>query len=150
MCQRLEHGKFIYKHLSMLEDTPVWWLSGSDSSDKRGETIEQFRANETGAILIVSKIFDAGVDIPEIDVLGLMGGGESTNTTLQRIGRALRPNRDVVTIYDGLDGRQRTKDYLAKHSLQRLSDYASKGYHVELPTDVEEYDALVAYVHKSL
>ena len=40
--------------------------------------------------LIASKIFDQGVDIPNLDALVLAGSGKSSGRALQRIGRVIR------------------------------------------------------------
>ena len=132
MCSKLEHGQRIFDRAPA---EVKWWLSGKQNGTERKRAIAEFKRRDGAALMVVSRIFDAGIDIPQMDALGIMSGGESTNTTLQRVGRALRkrPGKDEVRIYDSLDGNdpKSRKDYLAQHSKQRVRDYKSKGYKVE-------------------
>lgn len=130
LCQRLEHGQVLRDGLACP------WLSGKETMHTRAQTLRRFRQAKGGQVLVASTIFNEGVDIPELDVLLIAGGGESSIQTLQRIGRALRPRPDKteVLIYDFLDGRnpaqlQKT-DYLALHAIQRLRDYLAQGFTV--------------------
>jgi superfamily II DNA or RNA helicase len=72
-----------------------------------------------------NSILDEGVDVPNIDVLILAGGGKSSINTLQRVGRGLRKggNIDKLYVVDTLDFQQY---HLLKHSLQRLDDYKNE------------------------
>jgi superfamily II DNA or RNA helicase len=112
----------------------VWWLDGSDRLDDRKATLEKFKAWPSGAVIVASTIFQEGLDVPELDVLILAGGGRSDLTTLQRVGRALRrrPDKQEVLIYDVKDGRGTwaPKDYLAQHTAERLATYAREGFEV--------------------
>lgn len=136
---RIPHGKRL---LMLLESfwTPgqrptAWMLHGSEDDTTRQHVLKRFKAHQGGAVLIASNIFDEGVDIPEISVLIVAGGGESYTKNIQRVGRALRPkqDKDYVLIYDFLDGRDPTdeKDYLAKHTLSRIQDYKSQDFQVK-------------------
>ncbi len=140
LCSRLAHGKRILQEIDNVRfDKGVrkyraWWLHGEEQDANRQRVLQQFREEEGGAILIASTIFDEGVDIPEIDILVLAGGGESYIKSIQRIGRALRkrPDKDYVMIFDFLDGRDPThkKDYLANHTKARIEDYKAQGFEV--------------------
>lgn len=137
LCTRLDHGDILIQSCQAHCEphTPMWWLSGEEKGEDREYPLQEFRAAEGGAVLVASTIFDEGVDIPEIDVLVLAGGGESEMRTVQRVGRALRPRPDksTVLIYDVQDGRAvgAKKDYLAQHSAAREQVYKDQGYEVE-------------------
>lgn len=135
LCTRLAHGKKIQKKIQML-NVPVCFLHGKEKDSTRQRTLKDFRQADRGMILIASTIFDEGVDIPEVDVLILTGGGESFVKSIQRVGRALRPkkDKDYVLIYDFLDGRDPNakKDYLAKHTQSRINDYKQQKFDVKV------------------
>lgn len=140
LCSRLAHGRRILQEIDKVRfDKGVrkfrcWWLHGEEHDSIRQRVLKEFREENSGAILIASTIFDEGVDIPEIDILVLGGGGESYIKSIQRIGRALRkrPDKDHVLIFDFLDGRDPThkKDYLANHTKARVQDYKAQGFEV--------------------
>lgn len=135
LCTRLAHGKKIQKKIQM-KNLAACWLHGKEKDSTRQRTLKEFREADHGMVLIASTIFDEGVDIPEVDVLILTGGGESFVKSIQRVGRALRPkkNTDYVLIYDFLDGRDPShkKDYLAKHTQARINDYKAQAFDVKI------------------
>lgn len=136
LCQRLNHGRKLVMECTQSETPrpPVFYLTGSENDEIRQKALKLYREEKRGAIIIASTIFDEGVDVPEIDVLILAGGGESYIKSIQRVGRALRIREDKTTvpIYDFVDGRDSTnkKDYLAKHAEARLNDYQEQGFEI--------------------
>lgn len=131
---RIPHGKKLLAQVKGFWRS-TWLLHGSEDDSTRQIVLKRFKAYQEGAVLIASNIFDEGVDIPEVSVLIVAGGGESYTKNIQRVGRALRPkqDKDYVLIYDFLDGRDPTdeKDYLAKHTLSRIQDYKGQGFQVK-------------------
>ena len=129
-----KHGEYICSAVEKLPPYYVYYASGSTSDVSRETMLSAFRKDKHGVVFVASTIFDQGVDIPEIDVLILAGGGQSQINTLQRVGRALRPRPDknTVLIYDIWAGqRPGHKDYLANHSATREQDYLRQGFSVE-------------------
>ena len=135
LCTRIEHGEVLAKNLDCPGLSYLWWLHGAEPPDDRVAALAQFKQCRGGAALVASEIFREGMDIPEIDVLVLAGGGKAELATLQRVGRALRPRPDKseVLIYDCWDGRhaEAKKDYLAQHTQERLATYRAQGFAVE-------------------
>lgn len=125
-----DHGKIL---LEMLEnDLTVASLDGSNKTEDRKEAIRAMRSDEVD-VLIASKIFDQGVDIPELDALVLAGSGKSTGRALQRIGRVIRTGpkskKDsiVVDFYDNCK-------YLRDHSKSRYKIYSTEPeFRIKLP-----------------
>ena len=79
---------------------------------------------EKRQVLIASKIFDQGVDIPELDALILAGSGKSSARALQRIGRVIRgyPGKKWANVIEFWDNAK----YLESHSSARLKIYKSE------------------------
>jgi superfamily II DNA or RNA helicase len=74
--------------------------------------------------LVASKIFDQGVDIPELDALILAGSGKSSGRALQRIGRVIRlsKGKEKAVVVDFFDNCK----YLKDHSESRIKIYESE------------------------
>lgn len=118
---RVKHGELLYEKLS--EDFSVNFLDGAKSSKVRMAAIQDMKDGKTD-ILIASKIFDQGIDIPELDALILAGSGKSSGRALQRIGRAIRKYKGkkkaiVVEFFDNCK-------YLRDHSEARIKVYRSE------------------------
>ena len=126
---RVQHGKILQ---GLLEDEyTVKFLDGGKSSAERLGTIEAMKDGDID-ILIASKIFDQGVDIPELDALILAGSGKSSGRALQRIGRVIRLHEGkskaiVVEFFDNCK-------YLRDHSEARIKVYESEpGFNIKMP-----------------
>jgi superfamily II DNA or RNA helicase len=120
MVDKIKHGKILSE---MLDATGVSYkfLSGKESGDTREEFLEKF-TNGVIECLVVTTIFDQGMDTPAIDVLIFAGGGKAKIRSLQRIGRGLRSGegKEKLTV---VDFAHFSHKYLTKHSLQRLATY---------------------------
>ena len=83
-------------------------------------------------VLIASKIFDQGIDIPELDALILAGSGKSSGRALQRIGRVIRksPGKKKAIVVEFFDNCK----YLRDHSEARIKVYKSEpGFNIKMP-----------------
>tara|TARA_B100000131_G_C18120639_1_gene612799 strand:- start:951 stop:2468 length:1518 start_codon:yes stop_codon:yes gene_type:complete len=126
---RVQHGRTLMKKLE--DDFNVKFLDGAKSAKERMSTIEDVKDGKID-ILIASKIFDQGVDIPELDALILAGSGKSSGRALQRIGRVIRPcdgkkKAIVVEFFDNCK-------YLRDHSEARIKIYKSEpGFNIKMP-----------------
>ena len=128
LISKVEHGRIIYDMLS--DDFRVDSLNGSTSSDARMAAIKQMKEGKLD-ILIASKIFDQGIDIPELDALILAGSGKSSARALQRIGRVIRssPNKRWANVIEFWDNAK----YLEEHSKLRLKIYRSEpGFQIKI------------------
>lgn len=132
------HGEKLHKEM---ED--ALFLSGMDKIKERELAVEMLEKNEIKTI-IASTIFDEGVSINNINNVILVGGGQSYEKTLQRIGRGMRLNHDhngnitksKVHIYDFYD---ETHPTLKKHSNTRIKFAEEEGYEVNI-IDVNSLD----------
>ena len=124
----IEHGRILNEYIN-----DSVFMHGSVETPVRRETLQKFRDKEI-MVLIGTKIYDEGVDIPTMDALVLAAGGLSPVKTLQRVGRALRraPGKTEVTIVDFMDSFHKV---LKRHSRKRLRLYKEESEFV-----VEELD----------
>lgn len=108
LVQRVPHGYEIANKLTGLRVDFVHWKTPRDIRTARIADLEAGRLD----VLIASKIFDKGIDLPNVRGLILAGGGRAPALTLQRIGRGMRAKRDggenVVDVLDFIDHSHRT------------------------------------------
>jgi len=101
------------------------------STEDRGKIIKQFSQGEI-PLLLVTSIFDVGIDIQNLRFMIVASGGKSVVKTIQRLGRGLRKKtggENKITLVDFLD---RTHCLLEEASLSRLGAYRSEGYEVKI------------------
>jgi len=127
MIKEIAHGEILNNLLYTYKEgacIPHEFIHGDTSLEKRTEILKDFKGGVFG-VLITSVILDQGIDIPNIDVLILAGGGSSQIKSLQRIGRGLRWNegKEKLTVIDFAD---RTHRYLAKHAYDRVNSYVNE------------------------
>ena len=125
---RVGHGNILMDKLS--DEFRVKFLDGAKSTKNRMDSIQEMKDGKLD-ILIASKIFDQGVDIPELDALILAGSGKSSGRALQRIGRVIRRSKGkkeaiVVEFFDNCK-------YLRDHSEARIKVYKSEpGFEIKI------------------
>jgi superfamily II DNA or RNA helicase len=129
LVTKVDHGKHL---LSLLKnELRVSSLDGRNRTADRLQAISDMRKGNLD-VLIASKIFDQGIDIPELDSLILAGSGKSSARALQRIGRVIRKGNNkkdaiVVDFYDQCK-------YLRDHSQARRKVYATEpGFKIIMP-----------------
>ena len=128
LISKVEHGQILFDMLKDNFDVDV--LNGTSSSDTRMSAIQDMRDGKT-EVLIASKIFDQGIDIPELDALILAGSGKSSARALQRIGRVIRsyPGKKWANVIEFWDNAK----YLESHSTARLKIYKSEpGFQIKI------------------
>jgi len=120
---RIDHGKNIAE---ILDGTDMEYvnLDGSDSSERRLEVMSAIDSGEVKLVL-ASRIFDMGVDMPKLSALILAGSGKSKARTIQRVGRVIRTGpkdkKDAVVV----DFEDDCK-WLDKHSKLRREVYKTE------------------------
>ncbi|MGC8582167.1 MAG: DEAD/DEAH box helicase family protein [Thermoproteus sp.] len=81
-----------------------------DMPDQERELVmEMFRRGEVRA-LVTGRVLDEGVDVPDVDVVVILGGTSSSRQYIQRIGRALRLKPHKAKIYEVVTARTREVD----------------------------------------
>lgn len=81
-----------------------------DVPDQERELVmDMFRRGEVRAV-VTGKVLDEGVDVPDVDVVVILGGTSSSRQYIQRIGRALRLKPHKAKIYEVITARTREVD----------------------------------------
>nr|WP_287069653.1 DEAD/DEAH box helicase family protein [Pyrobaculum sp.] len=76
---------------------------------EREQIMAMFRRGELKA-LVTGKVLDEGVDVPDVDVVIILGGTSSTRQFVQRMGRALRLKPHKAKIYEVITAGTREVD----------------------------------------
>jgi len=123
LVKRRDHGLILNKMLPSSH-----YVNGDSLQDEREEIREKVK-NGTIKILISTKVFGTGIDIPNLEVGINARGGKSDIETVQGLGRVVRPWEEVckewVDIYDDYQAT------LESHSKERLERYKQEGIKVE-------------------
>mgnify|MGYP000893324238 CR=1 FL=1 len=129
MVNSIEHGENIMKFLKEAKASYAY-VHGSDGSAVRADVLDKVKSGEI-KILIATKIFEAGIDLPNLKYFISCSGGKSYVSNLQRIGRLLRVSdkegqeKHKVYIYDIVD---RNSKYLYKQAIARKKYYEEEGF----------------------
>lgn len=113
-------------------------LQGNDSLTEREEAIKFFESGEDG-IIIASRIFNKGVDIPSVNVGINAAAGKAYIASIQRAGRMLRTTKDKrsMIFYDFMDRNSRV---FLRQSRLRFGTYQKKGHNVKKIKPIELKD----------
>ena len=128
LVRYIEHGERLEKMIEEEAELKCAFIHGSTDWAKRSRDLEAFKRGDL-KILISSSILDEGIDMPDVDVIIIASGGNSTIKALQRVGRGLRKGKTgEVTVVDFGDAGH---PLLLKHSLARMQSYIDAGYEVD-------------------
>ena len=125
----IKHGATLHDlYEQMSKEIECVLLDGSDDKKARDEAKANIMSGKV-KVIIASRIFDIGLDLPSLSGLVLAGGGKSSVRALQRIGRVIRrlPGSDKThaAVVDFIDNAT----YLLGHSKARHKVYRSeKGF----------------------
>jgi len=107
----------------------LWYLDGDWSVRNRERVLKSFN-KQNHAILMASPIFDESIDLPGMNNLIIAGGEKSYVKTIQRLGRALRPNNSgVVHVFDFFD---KSHEILERHAGTRKEIWVAEGHDVQV------------------
>ena len=128
ICQMKEH---FTKLQNLFENRgiryyPCW---GATSLANRVEAMNNVERNGSGVIL-ATKIFDIGVDIPVLDAVILTAGGKAAISTRQRAGRGLRAKKGKDNLVHIFDFMNNSTKKLAEHSLLRWEVYEKEKFNI--------------------
>lgn len=124
LIHHIEHGRILKR---MIPGST--FLHGEIDSMDRYNELQNFINSNDKYVLIGSTIFDEGIDFEKgIDAIIIASAGKGFRKVVQRLGRALRPNKKgYVNVYDFIDNGSK---YLKEHSDIRKSIYQNEGHTV--------------------
>ena len=127
MVNSIEHGENIEKYLKEAKVSYAY-VQGEDDSETRNKVLDEVRSGKI-KILLATKIFDAGIDVPNLKYFISSSSGKSYVQVLQRIGRMLRvtESKSDVYIFDIMD---RESEYLFKQSKIREKYYRDQKFDI--------------------
>lgn len=129
LVERVEHGELLSNAIG------AYFVHGGTPTKLRNDIYLAFK---TGNIetLIIGKLGNEALDLPNIQNLIIAGGGKSSHVTIQKVGRALRasPGKTRATVFDFRDYGK----YLSAHSTSRLRTYRSEPAYTVNLIDKEE------------
>jgi superfamily II DNA or RNA helicase len=105
-------------------------IYGRTEDDLRVEILEDFKQGKLKCLVGNLKIFNKGINIPNLDVIINASGNAGDVVTVQTIGRCLRksPGKEKATYIDFMDAG----DYLNKHSVSRIAALKAEDYRVKI------------------
>jgi len=117
----IKHGNILYDLISKHLNCAL--LSGKDEKEIRDDVRHKLENKEID-VIIASRIFDLGVNVPSLSGLILASGGKSSVRALQRIGRVIRKyeGKKNAAVIDFIDDCT----YLKNHSRTRYKIYSSE------------------------
>lgn len=128
-CSRLSHANVIRKMAINKGIRSPSVCCGATPNKERMKMIADLQSSAIEAI-IVTTVWDEGVDITNLRTLILAGGGKSKIAMLQKLGRGLRTHKgkSEVLVIDFLD---ETGVILKRHSAARKKLRIKEGFDVE-------------------
>lgn len=122
------HGKLLQQMLAD-EGIRASFCNGKSNITKRTKAITRLK-NGDDLVLILSRIGEAGLDIPLLDVVVRATGWKSKVSVLQALGRGLRGKKDKENVVYFHDFHDSIDKYTRKHSLNRIKTYEREGLEV--------------------
>jgi superfamily II DNA or RNA helicase len=116
LIEKIEHGDQIRAYLQ--DKAKIDYMHGEHSSELRGEALESLQSGELD-ILISSRIFNEGIDIPHLESVIVAGGWKAATLLYQRYGRGITKTeeKEETEIFDFIDN---CSEILYNHSMERL------------------------------
>lgn len=131
LTRRVAHAKSLGEKI---ENSRV--ITGSTDKTKRKEWFSEFKENDGVVLIGSSKIFGAGIDIPDLDIIVNGAAHKSSIDTIQTIGRVKRkaPGKEYGYFIDFFD----YSPYLKSASKERIKYLEEFGNDVErIPNETE-------------
>ena len=129
---QIRHGKIIEKFLNESGIDSIF-ISGKDDKESRLKTKDQLENKQK--IVITTRIWNKGINIPNLNHVVNAGGMISEISTLQIAGRGTRRTnkKNIVNIWDFWDKGK----YLRKHSQERLKSYKKMNWTIKYKRSVK-------------
>jgi len=130
LIKRTQHGNLL-QDMFLQQGYDVPYIDGSSSKKDRRKYLTDLREGKLRA-LIISRIGEEGLDIPQLDVIVRASGGLSPISTIQALGRGLRRKKGKENIVSYHDFSDTSCRILTLQTEQRFLDYEKEGYGVRI------------------
>lgn len=125
-----KHGAVLYELIKRSTNRPVFYVSGSVSTDER-EVIRRVLENEENAIVVCSiGTFSTGVNVKNLHNIVFAHPSKARIKVLQSIGRGLRlhESKEHMTLYDIADdlSYKSKENHTIRHFIERVKIYAEQ------------------------
>ena len=129
LVQRIAHGDLLSSATGFV------FIDGSMNPNLRADFYDKFKRGEVKG-LIIGKVGDEALDLPNIEVLILAGGGDAPHIQIQRVGRGLRASagKERVMVFDFEDYGK----YISKHYKRRRRTYDHEAAYTVIDIEQEE------------
>lgn len=129
LTSRVEHAEALGHSMAC----PV--VTGKTSTAERDKHYTAFRDGRLN-LLVIGKLGDEALNIPNIDNLILAGGGKADHVQMQRVGRALRSstNKAEASIFDFMD----EGTHIGTHAKHRRKLYSREEAFTVVDVTVDE------------
>lgn len=140
LYEHLDHGKILYQKFKQA-GVQVALVSGTTHRDVRLSIIERLNNGQLSVVL-ASRVFNVGVNVPELAAVIMARAGASTIMSVQGTGRVLRKTASKSTgqvwdVYDWCENVSKGKGvWVCKHARERLKTYLSRGHDVRVGDSV--------------
>lgn len=127
MVNSLEHGRNIAKQLDKL-GAIYDYVKGEDNTATREQVLNRVKSGEL-PIVLATKIFEVGLNVPNIQVYIQCAGGRSYVSLMQRVGRILRIQEDKHDVYI-FDLVNTNSSILYRQAEERYRQYKHEGFEI--------------------
>ncbi|MHB1803181.1 MAG: DEAD/DEAH box helicase, partial [Actinomycetes bacterium] len=121
----IQHARLLASALTRMAGIPAYAVIGEVPMEVRTQVKQQFMAGHM--VIVATKLFDEGLDLPPLEVLILATPGRAVGPRLlQQIGRTMRISRGKTgaVVYDVQDPLVPS---LARQAAERLKQYRDLG-----------------------
>jgi len=126
---KLPHGRALTRMLDGYVRTT--FVEGASNTAKRNRAIHELKVGLRD-VLVTSKVFNKGIDIPEVEGAVNAGAGASRIDALQKVGRIMRVCEGKPRTVTFLDIYDQGNKWLEAHARARVEAWRSRGYTVRI------------------
>lgn len=137
LVNNIIHGKDILKELEEKTDRECYFVYGGTDPDIREKIRKLVDKKNNCTIIAIYKVFQAGVNIKNLNHIIFGYPTKSIIRLLQSIGRGLRKSDikdhcDVWDLVDDLRGKRKTKNYCIEHFEERYRIYNNQKFNIKI------------------
>jgi superfamily II DNA or RNA helicase len=111
----------------------VW---GDKNTKQRDAALQRLERADLD-VLVCSRVFQKGIDLPSLGSVVNAAGMRSTIAALQRLGRAMRSDKGRKTTFEYWDVKDEGDRFMGRHANERLRAFRKEGYDVTVLSDAD-------------